>query len=201
MSSYGHRFPIALQVLWRRSPQIPYCSFAFAAQENSGSWSLQEPPFPPATHSSNMRYDWRAATPSACKLKAKRPRKSLSLEKKLEIVKLQEGAGANFIVPMHCLPCHQTNSKCEESRFMSSITHSLYLFFGLPTSHWSPTLISSTLLNTPLSALLTCPSHLNLLFFSSVERSSLLPHYWISHLATSLLPHISASCGHSYVNS
>ncbi|XP_050735772.1 protein UBASH3A homolog isoform X4 [Eriocheir sinensis] len=43
--------------------KVPYCSFAFAAQENSGSWSLQEPPFPPTTHSSNMRYDWRVMTP------------------------------------------------------------------------------------------------------------------------------------------
>lgn len=43
--------------------KIPYCSFAFAAQESTGTWSLEEPPFPPVTHSANMRYDWRILVP------------------------------------------------------------------------------------------------------------------------------------------
>ncbi|XP_066944431.1 ecdysteroid-phosphate phosphatase isoform X4 [Macrobrachium rosenbergii] len=43
--------------------KIPYCSFAFASQESSGSWTLIEPPFPPVTHSANMRYDWKILVP------------------------------------------------------------------------------------------------------------------------------------------
>ncbi|KAK8753305.1 hypothetical protein OTU49_003800, partial [Cherax quadricarinatus] len=38
--------------------EIPYCSVAFAAQDTKGSWSLQKPPFLPATHSANNQFDW-----------------------------------------------------------------------------------------------------------------------------------------------
>ncbi|MPC70273.1 hypothetical protein E2C01_064515 [Portunus trituberculatus] len=61
------------------------------------------------------------------------------------------------------------------NRFISSVTHSLHLFFGIPTGHHPPTLTSSTSLNTPPAALLTCLNHLNLLLLSSTERS-LTPH-------------------------
>ncbi|MPC29579.1 hypothetical protein E2C01_022820 [Portunus trituberculatus] len=52
----------------------------------------------------------------------KRPKKSLSLKKKLEIVKHHEGGeNASFItrnlqLPQSSLHCHQTSSKCEHSR-------------------------------------------------------------------------------------
>ncbi|KAK8719763.1 hypothetical protein OTU49_013793, partial [Cherax quadricarinatus] len=38
--------------------KIPYCSVAFAAQDTKGRWSLQKPPFLPATHSANNQFDW-----------------------------------------------------------------------------------------------------------------------------------------------
>ncbi|MPC83043.1 hypothetical protein E2C01_077733 [Portunus trituberculatus] len=51
------------------------------------------------------------ATSSAGELKAKRPRKNLSLEKKLEIVKCHEA-----VAPIHCFLHHQTSNRCERSR-------------------------------------------------------------------------------------
>ena len=39
--------------------KIPYCSAALAEMDSEGSWTLQEPPFPPITHSNNIRFDWR----------------------------------------------------------------------------------------------------------------------------------------------
>ncbi|KAK4299603.1 hypothetical protein Pmani_028134 [Petrolisthes manimaculis] len=54
--------PRSAQEMTTLIKKIPYCSFAFAGQDTTGSWSLQEPPFPPVTHSGNMRYDWRSMT-------------------------------------------------------------------------------------------------------------------------------------------
>ncbi|MPC36575.1 hypothetical protein E2C01_030038 [Portunus trituberculatus] len=56
------------------------------------------------------------ATPSAGGLKAKRPRKNLSIEKKLDIVIAMKELGSQFhhqnpaVGPLHCLHHHQTSS-------------------------------------------------------------------------------------------
>ncbi|KAK4297364.1 hypothetical protein Pmani_030215, partial [Petrolisthes manimaculis] len=52
--------PRSAQEMTTLIEKIPYCSFAFAGQDDTGSWSLQEPPFPPVTHTDNMRYDWHS---------------------------------------------------------------------------------------------------------------------------------------------
>ncbi|KAK8389727.1 hypothetical protein O3P69_009017 [Scylla paramamosain] len=56
----------------------------------------------------------------------------------------------------------------------SSVTQFLHFFFGLPIGHRPPTLTFSTSLNTPPSALLTCPNHLSLLFLMSRRLQELL---------------------------
>jgi ubiquitin-associated SH3 domain-containing protein len=39
--------------------KVPYCSTSLVELGDDSIWCLKEPPFPPVTHCSNVRFDWR----------------------------------------------------------------------------------------------------------------------------------------------
>ncbi|XP_059474408.1 ecdysteroid-phosphate phosphatase [Neocloeon triangulifer] len=51
--------PLTSQEMRGLIQKIPYCSTALLEQEDDNQWRLKDTPFPPVTHSSNIRFDWR----------------------------------------------------------------------------------------------------------------------------------------------
>jgi ubiquitin-associated SH3 domain-containing protein len=51
--------PLTSQEMRGIIQKIPYCSAALVESTEEGQWQLKEPSFPPVTHSSNIRFDWK----------------------------------------------------------------------------------------------------------------------------------------------
>ncbi|XP_066993675.2 ecdysteroid-phosphate phosphatase [Anabrus simplex] len=54
----GHA-PRTSQEMTRLIQRIPYCSMVVIQETSEHKWELKELPFPPVTHSNNMRFDWK----------------------------------------------------------------------------------------------------------------------------------------------
>ncbi|GLH01862.1 Protein UBASH3A homolog [Gryllus bimaculatus] len=51
--------PRTSQEMTRLIQKIPYCSMVMVSESADHSWELKELPFPPVTHTNNMRFDWK----------------------------------------------------------------------------------------------------------------------------------------------
>jgi ubiquitin-associated and SH3 domain-containing protein len=51
--------PLTSQEMRGIIQKVPYCSTVQVELGEDNQWRLKDPPFPPVTHSSNIRFDWR----------------------------------------------------------------------------------------------------------------------------------------------
>ncbi|XP_065332675.1 ecdysteroid-phosphate phosphatase isoform X2 [Cloeon dipterum] len=51
--------PLAVQEMQGMLKKIPYCSTTMMEHGEDNQWRLKDTPFPPITHSNNIRFDWR----------------------------------------------------------------------------------------------------------------------------------------------